>query len=80
MSIWEIFMPDGMVTAGNSSGINDGAAAVVLASEDRVMELGPVPEAEWVGGALAGLDPAIMGIGPVESTRKLLKRLGYVYG
>ena len=69
------FKPDGVVTAGNSSGINDGAAAVVLVSEEKVEELGLKPEAEWVGGALSGVDPSIMGIGPVESTKKLLKKL-----
>ena len=69
------FKPDGVVTAGNSSGINDGAAAVVLVSEEKVKELALVPQAEWVGGALGGVDPAIMGIGPVESTRKLLKKI-----
>ena len=69
------FKPDGIVTAGNSSGINDGAAAVVLVSEDKVKELGLESQAEWSGGALGGVDPAIMGIGPVESTRKLLKKL-----
>lgn len=69
------FKPDGMVTAGNSSGINDGAAAVILISEDKVKELRLQPQAEWIGGALGGVDPAIMGIGPVESTRKLLKKL-----
>ena len=69
------FKPDGIVTAGNSSGINDGAAAVVLVSEDKVKGLGLEPQAEWIGGALGGVDPAIMGIGPVESTRKLLKKL-----
>lgn len=69
------FKPDGIVTAGNSSGINDGAAAVVLVSEKKVKELNLSPQAEWIGGALAGVDPSLMGIGPVESTRKLLKRL-----
>ena len=69
------FKPDGMVTAGNSSGINDGAAAVILISEDKVKELRLQPQAEWISGALGGVDPAIMGIGPVESTRKLLKKL-----
>lgn len=66
------FKPDGTVTAGNASGINDGAAAVVLVSEEKVRELGLTPIAEWVGGALAGVDPSIMGIGPVASTKKLL--------
>ena len=69
------FKPDGIVTAGNSSGINDGAAAVVLVSEKKVKELDLFPQAEWIGGTLAGVDPSLMGIGPVESTRKLLKRL-----
>lgn len=69
------FKPDGIVTAGNSSGINDGAAAVVLVSEDKVKELGKEPQAEWLGGALGGVDPAIMGAGPVESTKKLFKKL-----
>ena len=70
------FKPDGVVTAGNSSGINDGAAAVVVASLEKAETLGLRPETEWLGGTLAGVDPAIMGIGPVESTRKLLCRLG----
>lgn len=69
------FKPDGIVTAGNSSGINDGAATVVLVSEEKVAELGLLPQVEWIGGALGGVDPAIMGIGPVESTKKLLKKL-----
>lgn len=70
-----VFKASGIVTAGNSSGINDGAAALVLVSEDKLEELHLTPMAEWVGGALGGVDPSIMGIGPVESTRKLLKRL-----
>lgn len=70
------FKPDGIVTAGNSSGINDGAAAVTLVSEDKVKELGLSPQAEWIGGTLGGVDPTIMGVGPVESTRKLLVKLG----
>ena len=69
------FKPDGVVTAGNSSGINDGAAAVVLVSEEKSKSLGLAPQAEWIGGSLGGVDPAIMGIGPVESTKKLLKKL-----
>lgn len=70
------FKKDGIVTAGNSSGINDGAAAVILVSEAKVEELSLKPEAEWLGGSLGGVDPAIMGVGPVESTKKLLKKLG----
>ncbi len=69
------FKKDGIVTAGNSSGINDGAAAVVLISEKKAKELGLKPEAEWLGGALGGVDPSIMGVGPVASTKKLLKKL-----
>lgn len=69
------FDPNGVVTAGNASGINDGAAAVVLISEHKLKELGLIPQAEWLGGAIGGVDPAIMGIGPVESTQKLLKKL-----
>lgn len=69
------FAKDGVVTAGNSSTINDGAAAVVLVSEEKVKELGLTPMAMWVGGALGGVDPAIMGVGPVASTRKLLNKL-----
>ena len=69
------FKTDGIVTAGNSSGIDDGAAAVVLASEEAVKKLLLEPQAEWLGGALGGVDPAIMGIAPVESTKKLLRKL-----
>ncbi len=71
------FKPDGLVTAGNASGINDGAAAVVLMSESKAKELGVTPMATWVCGALAGVDPAIMGIGPVEATKKVMKKTGY---
>lgn len=70
------FKPDGSVTAGNSSGINDGAAAIVVMSEEKAKELGIKPMAYWVGGALAGVDPSVMGIGPVAATEKLLKRTG----
>lgn len=69
------FAKDGVVTAGNASTINDGAAAIVLVSEDKVKALGLTPMAMWVGGALGGVDPSIMGVGPVASTRKLLKKL-----
>ncbi len=70
------FKPDGKVTAGNASGINDGAAAVVLMSESKAKELGVKPMATWICGALAGVDPAIMGIGPVEATKKVMKKAG----
>ncbi|MBO4926892.1 MAG: acetyl-CoA C-acetyltransferase [Clostridiales bacterium] len=69
------FKKDGIVTAGNASSINDGAAAVILISEEKMLELGLTPMAEWIGGTLAGVDPAIMGVGPIYSTRKLLDRL-----
>ena len=70
------FKPDGRVTAGNASGINDGAAAVVLMSEEKAKELGITPMATWVAGALAGVDPAIMGIGPVAATKKVMAKTG----
>ena len=70
------FKPDGVVTAGNSSTINDGAAAVVVMSEEKAQELGVTPEAIWLGSALEGVEPSIMGIGPVAATRKLLEKLG----
>ncbi len=69
--------PDGVVTAGNASGINDGAAAMVLMSEEKAKELGVKPMATWVAGALAGVDPTIMGIGPVAATRKAMAKVGY---
>lgn len=69
------FKKDGMVTAGNSSGISDGAAAVVLISEQKAKALGISCLATWEGGALAGVDPAIMGTAPIISTNKLLKKL-----
>ena len=68
------FREGGTVTAGNSSGLNDGAAALVIASEARARELGVEPLARFVGGAVAGVDPRIMGIGPVPAVRKLLAR------
>ena len=70
------FKKDGIVTAGNASGINDGAAAIVVLSEEKAKELGVKPMATWIGGALGGVDPAIMGIGPVEATRRLFKKTG----
>jgi len=70
------FRPGGTVTAGNSSGINDGAAALLLASADRARELGLKPMARWLGSAVAGVDPGVMGYGPVPATQKLIKRLG----
>lgn len=66
----------GVVTAGNASGINDGAAAVVVMSEEKAKELGVTPMATFVGGALGGVDPSIMGIGPVAATRKVMAKTG----
>jgi 3-oxoadipyl-CoA thiolase len=70
------FAKDGTVTAGNSSGINDGAAAMLLASEDAVVKYGLQPIAKIVSMAVAGVDPSIMGIGPVPATKKALERAG----
>ncbi len=70
------FKKDGMVTAANASSINDGAAAIVVMSEEKAKELGVTPMATWVAGALGGVDPSIMGIGPVASTRKVLAKTG----
>jgi acetyl-CoA C-acetyltransferase len=68
------FRKDGTVTAGNSSGINDGAAAVVIASEEKARELGAEPLGRFVGAAAAGVDPRVMGIGPIPAVRKVLER------
>ena len=68
--------PDGFVTAGNASGINDGAAAVVVMSEEKAKELGVKPMAIFVAGALAGVRPEVMGIGPVASTKKVMAKTG----
>lgn len=70
------FKPDGIVTAANASGINDGAAAVVVMSEEKAKELGVKPMAAYVAGALGGVDPSIMGVGPVASTNKVFKKTG----
>ena len=70
------FKKDGRVTAGNSSGVNDGAAALVLASGDAVKSQGLKPMARLVGYAHTGVEPTIMGIGPVSATRAVLKRVG----
>ena len=70
------FRSDGTVTAGNASGINDGAAALVVASEARAAELGIAPLGRFVGSASAGVDPRVMGVGPIPAVRKLLERAG----
>ena len=68
------FRDDGTVTAGNSSGLNDGACALVLMSAEKARQLNLPPMAHWVGSAAAGIDPRVMGLGPVSATRKLLER------
>jgi acetyl-CoA C-acetyltransferase len=70
------FRGGGTVTAGNAAGINDGAAALVLASEEKARELGIEPLGAFVASAVAGVDPRVMGIGPVPAVRKLLARVG----
>ena len=70
------FKPNGTVTAGNASGINDGAAAVVVLSAARAKKLGVKPMATWIGGSWTGVDPAYMGIGPAYATKKLLRKTG----
>jgi 3-oxoadipyl-CoA thiolase len=74
------FREGGTVTAGNSSGINDGAAALVIASEERARELAAEPLGAFVSSAVAGVDPRVMGIGPVPAVRKLLARAGIDVG
>jgi acetyl-CoA acetyltransferase family protein len=70
------FREGGTVTAGNASGINDGAAALVIASEEKARELGVEPLGTFVGSAVAGVDPRVMGVGPIPAVRKLLERSG----
>jgi len=74
------FRSGGSVTAGNSSGLNDGAAAVVIASEEKARALGVAPLGSFVGSAVAGVDPRVMGIGPIPAVRKLLDRTGLAIG
>jgi 3-oxoadipyl-CoA thiolase len=71
-----IVRADGSVTAGNASGINDGAAAIIVATEEAAKRNSLTPRARFVGGAVAGVPPRIMGIGPAPASEKLLKRLG----
>jgi 3-oxoadipyl-CoA thiolase len=71
-----ILRKDGTITAGNASGVNDGAAALIIASEEAAKRNGLTPRARILGGAVAGVPPRIMGIGPAPATQKLLKRLG----
>jgi 3-oxoadipyl-CoA thiolase len=79
-SLKPAFRKDGTVTAGNSSGLNDGAAALVIASEEKARELGIEPLGAFVASAVAGVDPRLMGIGPVPAVRKLLDRAGLAVG
>ncbi len=72
----EPLFPDGSVTVANSSGVNDGAAALLLAGEDAVVKYGLIPKAKILGMVAAGVQPSIMGIGPVPATKKLLNKLG----
>ena len=74
------FRPSGTVTAGNSSGVNDGACAVVVASEARARDIGADPLGYFVASAVAGVDPRMMGTGPVPAVRKLMKRAGIEIG
>jgi 3-oxoadipyl-CoA thiolase len=74
------FRAGGTLTAGNSSGINDGAAALVVASEEMAERLGSRPLGRFVGSAVAGVDPRVMGIGPVPAVRRLLERVGLDVG
>ncbi len=75
-SLRPVFKKDGSVTAGNSSGINDGAAALLLASAEAVERLNLTPMTRVVASAVAGVDPAYMGLGPIPATRKVLERIG----
>ncbi|MBA2740876.1 MAG: acetyl-CoA C-acyltransferase [Actinobacteria bacterium] len=70
------FRQNGTITAGNAAGINDGAAALVIASEDKARELSAEPLGAFIGSAVAGVDPQVMGIGPIPAVRKLLERTG----
>jgi acetyl-CoA acetyltransferase family protein len=71
-----VFREGGTITAGNASGINDGAAALVIASEEKARELGVEPLGRFVASAVAGVDPRYMGVGPVPAVQKLLARAG----
>jgi len=75
-SLRPAFREGGTVTAGNASGINDGAAALVIASEEKARELGVEPLGVFVGSAVAGVDPRVMGVGPIPAVRKVLERRG----
>ena len=70
------FLPDGTVTAANASGINDGAAALVLTTAEKAAELGLKPMARWIAGAAAGVEPAVMGLGAAEAALKVMAKAG----
>ena len=70
------FLPDGTVTAANASGINDGAAALVLTTAEKAAELGLKPMARWIAGAAAGVEPAVMGLGAAEAALKVMAKTG----
>lgn len=70
------FLPDGTVTAANASGINDGAAALVLTTAEKAKELGLKPMARWIAGAAAGVEPAVMGLGAAEAALKVMAKTG----
>jgi acetyl-CoA C-acetyltransferase len=75
-----VFKPDGKVTAGNACPLNDGAAAIVIMSDERARQLGITPLARIVATAVSGIDPEIMGVGPIEAVRTVLKRAGMSIG
>jgi acetyl-CoA C-acetyltransferase len=75
-----VFKPDGKVTAGNACPLNDGAAAVVIMSDERARQLGITPLARIIATAVSGIDPEIMGVGPIEAVRTVLKRAGMSIG
>jgi 3-oxoadipyl-CoA thiolase len=79
-SLKPAFRAGGTVTAGNASGINDGAAALVIASEEKAKELGVEPLGVFVGSAVAGVDPRVMGVGPIPAVKKVLERRGIAVG
>lgn len=75
-SLQPVFRVNGTVTAGNASGLNDGAAAVLLMTAEKAKQLGLRPMVRWTGSSIAGVDPKVMGFGPIPATKKLLERLG----
>ena len=74
------FLPDGLVTAGNACPLNDGAAAVLVLSDERARELGIAPRARIIASSVSGIDPEFMGIGPIEAVRRVLARAGMTIG